>query len=151
MAIHPSLQPHIANQSSLTPQQALTISTWTEQATTALQNLDISALASKPTVSASDPTVQGASVPLTIPLDEPPQKRDTVTASRARVMGNGLGVRVQSNLPSDATRREISRRDSLKRREALLKGKEGSRRRQRWENGMSWGALGCYYFDALGS
>ena len=26
------------------------------------------------------------------------------------------------------------RRDSLKRREALLKGKEGSRRRQRWEN-----------------
>lgn len=27
-------------------------------------------------------------------------------------------------------------RDSQKRREALLKGKEGSRRRQRWENGM---------------
>ena len=32
-------------------------------------------------------------------------------------------------------RREPIRRDSLKRREALLKGKEGSRRRQRWENG----------------
>lgn len=31
--------------------------------------------------------------------------------------------------------REPLRRDSLKRREALLKGKEGSRRRQRWENG----------------
>ncbi|KAH0551683.1 hypothetical protein GP486_007101 [Trichoglossum hirsutum] len=31
-------------------------------------------------------------------------------------------------------RREPLRRDSLKRREALLKGKEGSRRRQRWEN-----------------
>ncbi|TKA50820.1 hypothetical protein B0A49_12736, partial [Cryomyces minteri] len=31
-------------------------------------------------------------------------------------------------------RREPIRRDSLKRREALLKGKEGSRRRQRWEN-----------------
>jgi len=134
MAIHPSLQPHIPNQSSLTPQQALTISAWTEQATTALQNLDISALASNPTVSASDQTVQGASVSLTIPLDEPPQKRDSITAPRARVVGNGLGVRVQSNLSSDATRREISRRDSLKRREALLKGKEGSRRRQRWEN-----------------
>ncbi|KAL9104786.1 MAG: hypothetical protein Q9187_008861, partial [Circinaria calcarea] len=32
-------------------------------------------------------------------------------------------------------RQEPLRRDSLKRREALLKGKEGSRRRQRWENG----------------
>jgi len=31
-------------------------------------------------------------------------------------------------------RKELVRRDSLKRREALLKGKEGSRRRQRWEN-----------------
>ncbi|KAI9677736.1 MAG: Dihydroorotate dehydrogenase (quinone), mitochondrial [Trizodia sp. TS-e1964] len=31
-------------------------------------------------------------------------------------------------------RREPLRRDSMKRREALLKGKEGSRRRQRWEN-----------------
>lgn len=31
-------------------------------------------------------------------------------------------------------RREPIRRDSLKRRELLLKGKEGSRRRQRWEN-----------------
>jgi hypothetical protein len=27
------------------------------------------------------------------------------------------------------------RKDSMKRRDALLKGKEGSRRRQRWENG----------------
>lgn len=32
-------------------------------------------------------------------------------------------------------RKEPLRRDSQKRREALLKGKEGSRRRQRWENG----------------
>lgn len=31
-------------------------------------------------------------------------------------------------------RREPIRRDSLKRREALLKGKEGSRQRRRWEN-----------------
>lgn len=31
-------------------------------------------------------------------------------------------------------RRQLSRRDSMKRREALLMGKEGSRRRQRWEN-----------------
>jgi hypothetical protein len=32
-------------------------------------------------------------------------------------------------------RKEPLQRDSMKRREALLKGKEGSRRRQRWENG----------------
>lgn len=134
MAVHPTLQPHISNQSSLTPQQAFAISTWTEQATTALQNLDISALASNPAVSASDAAVQGPSVSLAIPLDEPPQKKDNVAAPCARVMGNGLGVKVQSSLSSDTTRREISRRDSLKRREALLKGKEGSRRRQRWEN-----------------
>jgi hypothetical protein len=33
-------------------------------------------------------------------------------------------------------RKELMRRDSQKKREALLRGKEGSRRRQRWENGM---------------
>lgn len=32
-------------------------------------------------------------------------------------------------------RKELARRDSLKKRDALLRGKEGSRRRQRWENG----------------
>lgn len=32
-------------------------------------------------------------------------------------------------------RKELMRRDSQKKREALLRGKEGSRRRQRWENG----------------
>jgi hypothetical protein len=38
------------------------------------------------------------------------------------------------------SRKEPLKRDSMKRREALLKGKEGSRRRQRWENGTS---IGC--------
>lgn len=37
--------------------------------------------------------------------------------------------------PRRVSGRQILRRDSLKRREALLKGKEGSRRRQKWENG----------------
>jgi len=39
-------------------------------------------------------------------------------------------------LPKPTLRHKLLRRDSQKRREALLKGKEGSRRRQRWENGM---------------
>ena len=33
--------------------------------------------------------------------------------------------------------RKLLRRDSLERREALLKGKEGSRQRRRWENGLA--------------
>jgi hypothetical protein len=36
---------------------------------------------------------------------------------------------------AEKTRKEPLKRDSLKRRDALLKGKEGSRRRQRWNNG----------------
>ena len=52
--------------------------------------------------------VRGTSVRLSVPLDN----KQTVTATR-----------------------KILRRDSLDRREALLKGKEGSRQRRRWENG----------------
>ncbi|KAH8593509.1 R3H-associated N-terminal domain-containing protein [Bisporella sp. PMI_857] len=54
----------------------------------------------------------GEKVTLSIPLDEKAEKR-----------ADGYKAR-----------KEPLRRDSLKRREALLKGKEGSRRRQRWEN-----------------
>jgi hypothetical protein len=56
----------------------------------------------------------------------------------------GTGVRLAIPLERDEEvakpglkRKEPLRRDSLKRRDALLKGKEGSRRRQRWENGES--------------
>jgi hypothetical protein len=40
-----------------------------------------------------------------------------------------------STLTPDYPARKLVRRDSLDRREALLKGKEGSRQRRRWENG----------------
>ena len=57
------------------------------------------------------------------------------------------GTTVRISVPLDATtrsavstsavytERKILRRDSIERREALLKGKEGSRQRRRWENG----------------
>lgn len=50
------------------------------------------------------------------------------------------GTSVKISVPLDhkttaTTTRKILRRDSLERREALLKGKEGSRQRRRWENG----------------
>ncbi|TVY25313.1 hypothetical protein LHYA1_G005427 [Lachnellula hyalina] len=62
-----------------------------------------------PVAQSTSPSV-GKTVTLTIPLD----KHDEVKEARPR--------------------KEPLRRDSLKGREALLRGKEGSRRRQRWEN-----------------
>jgi hypothetical protein len=56
-----------------------------------------------------------------------------------------VGTGVTLSIPLDTSREELPKpvlrpkllnRDSQRRREALLKGKEGSRRRQRWENGM---------------
>jgi hypothetical protein len=54
------------------------------------------------------------------------------------------GTTVRISVPLDATtrsavytERKILRRDSIERREALLKGKEGSRQRRRWENGKT--------------
>jgi len=57
-------------------------------------------------------TAVGTGVTLSIPLDTPREER-----------------------PKPALHPKLLHRDSQKRREALLKGKEGSRRRQRWENG----------------
>ncbi|KAK6343337.1 hypothetical protein TWF730_010928 [Orbilia blumenaviensis] len=61
--------------------------------------------------------------PVTIPLDQPEPVVKVVN-----IEGDAEAA------PSTAPRRTPLRRDSMKRREALLKGKEGTRRRQRWEN-----------------
>ncbi|KAF2763106.1 hypothetical protein EJ05DRAFT_26045 [Pseudovirgaria hyperparasitica] len=98
---------------------ALDIQAWTEQAAASLSNLNLSA----PTFVAQpishhaerhgpSPAVRGTSIALDIPLDTPQDAR----------------------VDSTYRRREPQRRDSMERREALLKGKEGSRRRRRWEN-----------------
>jgi hypothetical protein len=90
------------------PPQPINIEAWTEQATQSLNAVSL----------ASPSGVRGTSVNLAIDLDEHAVlKKDGEAASAYR------------------PRRESMRRDSLKRREALLKGKEGSRRRTRWENG----------------
>lgn len=66
-------------------------------------------------------SARGQTVTIDIPLDEsllqapPPKPRP-------------------DNVHTVYKRREPIRRDSLKRRDALLKGKEGSRQRRRWEN-----------------
>lgn len=61
------------------------------------------------------PSARGTGVTLSIPLE----REDAGVAEKVKV------YKIKEPL----------RRDSQKRREALLKGKEGSRRRQRWENG----------------
>lgn len=129
MAIHPRLRPQ-ASQGSLSPQQTLAISAWTEQAATSLQDLSLSE--STPDAAPQSPTpvrssLRGATTTLAIPLDdEPPTPSPRVKIASEESRAPTVSFR----------RREPLRRDGLKSREALLKGKDGSRRRQRWENGM---------------
>ena len=96
------------------PAQPLNIEAWTEQATQSLAAVSLA--------TAGD-SVHGPSAALAIDIDEP------TSAGEPRTDGY-------------RPRREPFRRDSLKRREALLKGKEGSRRRRQWENG-SYHARRC--------
>jgi hypothetical protein len=131
MAIHPQLRSR-ESQGTLSPQQAVAISAGTEQASASLENLTLSE--SRPEANASTPSrsgLRGATVSISIPLDDEPP----ATPSR---------VQIAETRPPTVSfrRREPLRRDSLKRREALLKGKDGSRRRQRWENGMARRVLG---------
>lgn len=94
---------------------AIDIEAWTvEQAAQAL---------SAATISSPHPA-RGVSVTIDIPLDAqiPAEEPPRPTSARREAVHTVY------------SRRAPIRRDSLKRREALLKGKEGSRRRQRWEN-----------------
>lgn len=133
MAIHPRLRPQ-GSQGSLSPQQTLAISAWTEQAASSLQDLSLSD--ATPNSSSQSPTparstLRGSTVSLSIPLDDQPP----TPSPRVKVVSQAEETRPPT---VSFRRREPLRRDSLKRREALLKGKDGSRRRQRWENGMRY-------------
>ncbi|KAK8042483.1 hypothetical protein PG994_012966 [Apiospora phragmitis] len=98
-------QQHHAAVAGTSPGSAIDIEAWT---VSALQSLAIS------------PDARGTGAPLSIPLDGTTSK-PSVTFQDARATGEGI-------------RRPPSRRDSMKRREVHLKGKEGSRQRRRWEN-----------------
>lgn len=102
--------------SALSP--AIDIEAWTvEQAAEAFNATTLSP--------AAGVSARGTLVTIDIPLDAP-EAAPEASAPRAKPEAVHTVYR----------RREPIRRDSLKRREALLKGKEGSRRRQRWENGI---------------
>ncbi|OAX78499.1 hypothetical protein ACJ72_07192 [Emergomyces africanus] len=119
MAIHPTLHP----EGSLSPQQAQEISAWTQQAAQSIHSGDGATPITR---------VPGTSVSLAIPLDDEHHLPSSLPL-RERTATNDKGS-VPIAASATYSRREPLRRDSLKRREALLKGKEGSRRRQRWEN-----------------
>ena len=119
MAIHPNPNAYPQNgvpNASLP--QPINVEAWTEEATQSLNAVSL----------VSPVGVAGTSVSLAVDLDGPSHHKQDGIARTARHPDNtDSGYR---------PRREPLRRDSLKRREALLKGKEGSRRRTRWENGL---------------
>ncbi|GME43662.1 UV-damaged DNA-binding protein [Neofusicoccum parvum] len=102
------------------PEEPIDIEAWTADAAQALGAIHI-------TPPAARPAARGATVMLDIPLDDH-------VIPRAQSGENGDTTAAQAVRSGYTRRREPLRRDSLKRREALLKGKEGSRQRRRWEN-----------------
>jgi hypothetical protein len=100
--------------------QPIDIEAWTEQATAAIASVAISAPGN---------VVGATTVTLAIPLDD-----DDALATGGPVRPAGATTANEGGIYK---RKEPLRRDSLKRRESFLKGKEGSRQRRRWENGMS--------------
>jgi hypothetical protein len=117
--------PSSPSQATAAP-QPIDIDAWTEQATVALGSVAISVPGDVP----HHPPPP--SVTLAIPLDE--HDAPAAPAAAARPVGASAAAKEGGYY----LRKEPLRRDSMKRREALLKGKEGSRRRQRWENGTSF-------------
>lgn len=131
MAIHPAVPHERAPASNLTSRD---ISAWTEQAAASIQSLDLSdSTVHVQSLHASSTAVRGTSTALSIPLDDPVTTTTTKPEASPRVKIADPSKELNT---TGYRRREPIRRDSLKRRESLLKGKEGSRRRQRWENGI---------------
>ena len=79
------------------------------------------------------------SASLAIPLDYPEASFDGLIQSKAF----GADAKKRDRGP----RLKPLQRDSLTRRDALLRGKEGSRRRRRWENG-SYQSIDALHFKA---
>lgn len=121
MAISP--KPHTQPTTTMPPSMAhARVEAWTvSQAADALAATTL-------TTSSPRAPIRGMGVTIDIPLDDPPPSSSPPPQRLSSV-----------SKPTDAVhtvykRRTPVRRDSQRRRDALLMGKEGSRRRQRWEN-----------------
>ncbi|KAF1960532.1 hypothetical protein CC80DRAFT_258884 [Byssothecium circinans] len=117
MAIHSLDEPTAQPQSQPQP---IDIASWTEQATAALSTVTVSA--------PGDVQATSTTVSLEIPLD------DATPAPQAGANGRPATASSAAKEGGYYKRKEPVRRESLNRRETLLKGKEGSKRRLRWEN-----------------
>lgn len=111
MAILPQASEQAAPPSSIERVEAWTVS----------QAADVLAATSISSPSPAERAVRGATVTIDIPLDAS-LRQETLPGPK------------RESVHTVNKRHEPIRRDSQRRREALLKGKEGSRRRQRWEN-----------------
>ncbi|KAK4544092.1 hypothetical protein LTR36_004590 [Oleoguttula mirabilis] len=114
MAIHPQLEHapgHAAPPSSIERVEAWTVD----------QAADVLAATAISSRLAPERAARSTRVTIDIPLDESVRREEPVHPKREAVH-------------TVYKRQEPVRRDSLRRRDALLRGQEGSRRRQRWEN-----------------
>src|SRR5271163_2999455 len=107
-------------------EEAANLQAWTEQAAEARQSVNLS-------TQSGGRVIRGTTVQISIPLDPTVPPRDRERDDGTRPKGPATG---QVHVTYEKNRR--TRRDSLERREALLKGKERSRQRRRWENGESY-------------
>lgn len=82
------------------------------------------------------PIARGTGNALSIPLDGD-HNADNGASAHMRLRGVAFGGTADAaqGLSIAPPRRPPSRRDSMRKRDALLKGKEGSRQRRRYENG----------------
>ncbi|KAK1985458.1 R3H-associated N-terminal domain-containing protein [Colletotrichum cereale] len=111
--VPPPSQTPVAAHVAATPTAPIDIEAWT---VSALESLSVS------------PVARGTGAPLlAINLDEQAEKAAVAIASAAAADN-------APHAPNPPIRRPLSRRDSQKKRDALLKGSEGSRQRRRWEN-----------------
>ncbi|KAF2151027.1 hypothetical protein K461DRAFT_269322 [Myriangium duriaei CBS 260.36] len=98
-----------------------------------------SGFTSRPAPPATPPSIpRGTSLPIAIPLDAPTPRHLAWTPN-----GAPPAPAKDDKVHTVYRRRSPIQRDSLARREALLRGKEGSRRRQRWENDRLLGVPGA--------
>jgi hypothetical protein len=111
------LSPSHHHQLSSASTASVDIEAWT---VSALQSLSIS------------PAAVGVGNPLSIALDD--DARQAAAATRMKLRNVKIDPEAVGASVTPA-RKLPRRRDSMDRREALLKGKEGSRQRRRWENG----------------
>ncbi len=121
---HAAYTPHHQAHPSTASTATVDIEAWTINA---LEALSVS------------PIARGTGTPLSIPLDQHGESAAPRSTTPGRQVQMKLRGVVFDNEDHDVDfippRRPPSRRDSMRRRDALLKGNEGSRQRRRWENG----------------